>query len=177
MNADLPPDQGASPTITDDHIEAICRQFERAWKSARTAAEGPSIEQFLSGSFGSERKTLLAELLMLELEFQGRPHIADFGLAIHGSAQRLCAGEHSGTLPCMAPEQVRGETHRLDGRADVWALGVTLYEMLAGRRPFDGDNPDAYPLVESQAALAKRLSPYFAPTRAMCFAIVEDQGQ
>jgi predicted Ser/Thr protein kinase len=73
------------------------------------------------------------------LDAQGRPHIADFGLAVHESAQRLGAGEQSGTLAYMAPEQVRGETHRLDGRADVWALGVMLYEMLTGRRPFQGD--------------------------------------
>jgi len=36
----------------------------------------------------------------------------------------------------MAPEQVRGETHRLDGRADIWSLGVIAYLLLTGRQPF-----------------------------------------
>ena len=67
---------------------------------------------------------------------EGKPHIADFGLAIHESQQESLAGSTSGTAAYMAPEQARGETQWLDGRADLWALGVILYEMLARRRPF-----------------------------------------
>lgn len=68
------------------------------------------------------------------------PRLADFGLAIHECAQRHLAGKVAGTIPYMSPEQVRGETHHLDGRADIWALGVVLYEMLAARRPFGGES-------------------------------------
>jgi serine/threonine protein kinase len=75
------------------------------------------------------------------LDREGKPHVVDFGLAVHETAQRRKAGEYSGTLPYMSPEQVRGESHRLDGRADIWALGVMLYELLVGRRPFVGETP------------------------------------
>ena len=68
----------------------------------------------------------------------GRVRIADFGLALHEDQQRRRAGDRAGTLPYMSPEQVRGDSHRLDGRADVWSLGVIMYELLAGRRPFLG---------------------------------------
>jgi len=50
----------------------------------------------------------------------------------------LRRGEVAGTLPYMAPEQVREETHRLDGRTDIWALGVILYRGLTSKIPFPG---------------------------------------
>ena len=72
------------------------------------------------------------------LDSAGRPHITDFGLAIREELQDLRVGEIAGTPHYMAPEQVRGETHRLDGRTDVWAIGVMLYRCLLGRQPFSG---------------------------------------
>lgn len=74
------------------------------------------------------------------LDKDGRPHIVDFGLAIHDESQRQYKGQRAGTRPYMAPEQIRGESHHLDGRCDVWALGVTLYELLTRRRPFVGQD-------------------------------------
>lgn len=62
------------------------------------------------------------------------PWLTDFGLAVREEETLTAAG--AGTPAYMSPEQTRGCGHRLDGRSDLFALGVILYEMLAGRRPF-----------------------------------------
>jgi len=68
-----------------------------------------------------------------------RPYVTDFGLVRDDSAESLTrTGEAVGTPPYMAPEQARGELHRLDRRTDVYSLGAVLYELLAGRPPFVG---------------------------------------
>jgi hypothetical protein len=66
---------------------------------------------------------------------RGEAKLLDFGVAVLGGESER-GGVHAGTPAYMAPEQVRGGP--VDRRADVWALGVVLFEMLAGRKPFEG---------------------------------------
>jgi serine/threonine protein kinase/Tol biopolymer transport system component len=69
----------------------------------------------------------------------GRVKIVDFGIAKLADQSRLTRdGTAVGTAGYMAPEQIRGE--EIDPRADLWALGVVLYEMVTGRTPFPGEN-------------------------------------
>lgn len=68
------------------------------------------------------------------------PYVTDFGLAVDEQHQRDRVGEVSGTPAYMSPEQVRGQAHHLDGRTDIWSVGVVLYECLSGRRPFAADD-------------------------------------
>ncbi len=67
------------------------------------------------------------------------PYVADFGLAIR-EEDYLKENVVAGTPAYMSPEQIRGEGHRLDGRSDVFSLGVIFYELLTGKRPFHGSS-------------------------------------
>jgi serine/threonine-protein kinase len=70
--------------------------------------------------------------------------LIDFGIAANAGSRRLTFANFSqgmGTPDYISPEQVKGK--RGDGRSDIYALGVMLYEMLTGRVPFTGPNPFA----------------------------------
>ncbi len=69
------------------------------------------------------------------------PVLVDFGLGLdEASAGGSELGVVSGTPAYMAPEQVAGAAHRIDGRTDIYSLGVVLYEMLCGHVPFRATN-------------------------------------
>jgi serine/threonine-protein kinase len=70
----------------------------------------------------------------------GRVKITDFGLA-QDVGHRESGDFVLGTPWYISPEQVQGKA--VDGRSDVYSLGVTLYQMLTGRRPFEGKSPDS----------------------------------
>ena len=80
--------------------------------------------------------------IMIEEQKDGelKPYILDFGVARELEAPNMTTtGMVMGTPHYMAPEQARGDYHKLDRRTDIYALGVTLYEILSGAFPFPGE--------------------------------------
>jgi serine/threonine-protein kinase len=93
--------------------------------------------------------------------------LLDFGLAVSGRDPTVTAsGTILGSLYYMSPEQVRGQ--RVDARSDLYSLGVTLYELLSGRRPFEG--PTQYEILDGhlrqQPPAPSELNPNVPPQLA-----------
>jgi serine/threonine-protein kinase len=98
------------------------------------------------------------------------PTLIDFGVSKRAAPDSLdpqTTGHPIGTPLYMSPEQLRAHDD-LDGRADVWAVGVVLFEALAGRRPFDASNPSdviAQVLMKRAPSLAS-VAPGVSPSLA-----------
>lgn len=99
------------------------------------------------------------------LDEDGRPLLADFGIAqAMGTGPRLTqSGASIGTPEYMSPEQSQGE--RVDGRSDIYSLGIVLYQMLTGRVPFQATTPVAtlFQVVHQPPPPPRLLNPNIPP--------------
>jgi len=142
---------------SQDGVDFLVLEFVRGPSLAEKLTGGPLAEKEIA-KLGAQIASALEEAHErgivhrdlkpnnVVLTEKGQVKVLDFGIAKLIRAGDETATTESltqahaaaGTLPYMAPEQVRGE--EVDARTDVWALGVVLYEMAAGQRPFQGDD-------------------------------------
>lgn len=111
--------------------------------------------------YAHEKSTLHRDLkpANILLDADDQPHITDFGLArqIQTGQQLTVTRAVLGTPSYMSPEQALGRSERIDRTTDVYSLGATLYHLLTGRPPLQGDSPlDTLRLVTSERPMPPR---------------------
>jgi tetratricopeptide (TPR) repeat protein/predicted Ser/Thr protein kinase len=132
----------------DNHCFIAMELIDGPSLKALAAEEAPSLKEILDlaiqiaeGLDAAHRKGVVhrdikSDNIMVTAD--GRAKIMDFGLAkLKGATKVTREGTTMGTLQYMSPEQVEGG--KVNGRSDIFSLGVVLYELITGRLPFTGD--------------------------------------
>jgi serine/threonine-protein kinase len=163
--------------------------FEEATRTPYIVMEfvqGRTLSSFVAevgSSLSTERKLSIVREIALALDYahasgivhrdikpanilitpEGRAVITDFGVARQRKSQTTMQGQLVGTPSFMSPEQVKGE--RVDGRADLFSLGVILYWLLTGQKPFPGNDLTEvmFKVVYADPAPPTRLVPSLPP--------------
>lgn len=143
------PTAGAE-TGPDDSVHGVPSGGTVRAEPARTVADFRHIAGLLAGvadglahahAEGVVHRDIKPHNLILSHD--NRIYITDFGLARLADQPHLTmSGEIMGTPSYLSPEQARGDAGAVDHRSDVYSLGVTLYEIVTGRRPFEGETRD-----------------------------------
>jgi Tol biopolymer transport system component/tRNA A-37 threonylcarbamoyl transferase component Bud32 len=126
--------------LEGEPLEACIRQGPLPLKEALDIAR-----QIAEGLEAAHEKSVVHRDIKpanVMVDAKGHTTIMDFGLARLTEASRLTKADQTmGTVAYMSPEQAQGMD--VDSRSDIWALGVVLYEMIAGARPFKGEYDQA----------------------------------
>ena len=136
-----------------DGVSYIVMEFLKGRSLASRLASGPPLPleqkldvmtelcnglQYAHENGVIHRDVKPATVWMLE---DGTVKLVDFGIAKISSSMMTMRGDVMGSAAYMSPEQIEG--HPVTGRSDVFSAAVVLYEMVASRRPFEGDSPTA----------------------------------